>query len=271
MGSWNVPAHISGQVVVSGTGAGLSAATINLSGCASSSTTTDASGNYAFDVPAGGNCTVAPAAITRCTFSPTSRNFNPANGNLTGGFTATLSVSATLTDTTRSGTAYRVGDSFTLAVAGPPNRPVTVIQTFNGVPGSETQVGTTDSSGAWPTSGTWTYSNAGTYSQVWKVAGVAAPTLNFTVSPLVVLTVPGRTGTAFHVGDHFTIVVTGQANQTVTVNQNSGGDVSVGSTNGSGTYSTSGTWTSGNIGSYTQVWKVGGLAALPTLTFTVSN
>jgi hypothetical protein len=270
MGNWYVPAAIGGRVVIGATGAGLSGVIMNLSGCASSSITTDTGGYYSFSsVPAGGSCTVAPSAIARVSFSPASRTFNPTNGNLDASFTATLSVSATLTDTTRP-SGYRVGDSFRVDVAGPPNRPITVIQTFNGVPGSETQMGTTNSSGTWSTSGTWTGSNQGTYSQVWKVAGVAAPSINFTISPSVVMVVPGRSGTAYRVGDSFTLTVSGTPNRTVTVSQNGAPDYTMGSTGGGGTWSTSGTFTSGNIGSYTQVWKVNGTAALPTLTFTVS-
>jgi hypothetical protein len=81
---------ISGQVVVTGTGAGLSGVTVALSGGTSASTTTAASGNYSFSgLPSGGNYTVTPS-ITGYTFTPASQSFSSLGASQTQNFSAAV-------------------------------------------------------------------------------------------------------------------------------------------------------------------------------------
>jgi sugar lactone lactonase YvrE len=74
------------------------------------------------------------------------------------------------------------------------------------------------------------------------------------------------------VGDSFTLAVSGPSGQSVTVAQNGGSDVAVGSTDGRGNWSSSGTWQISDIGNYSQVWKVGGTPINPNpILFQVSQ
>jgi len=78
---------------ISGTvsGATTSGVTITLSGIGSSTTTTDAGGNYSFSGAANGNYTITPAK-SGYTFSPASRSIVVNNANVTGqNFAATSS------------------------------------------------------------------------------------------------------------------------------------------------------------------------------------
>ncbi len=94
-----------GGVSISGTitegGSPLPGATVTLSGDVSSSTTTDASGDYSFTgLPAGGNYLVTPS-LTNYTFNPTSRPYNNLTANVTdadfvGTQTAIISISGTI-------------------------------------------------------------------------------------------------------------------------------------------------------------------------------
>jgi len=78
---------ISGQVTVSGI-AGLAGVNLVLSGSASGATSTDVSGNYAFNgLISGGSYTITPSA-SGYSFSPPSQAFNGLGANQTAGFTA---------------------------------------------------------------------------------------------------------------------------------------------------------------------------------------
>ena len=78
---------LSGQLTANGLA--LSGATVVLSGSQSRSRTTDANGNYSFNVVAEGNYSVTPAE-TNYLFSPTGRTFNNLSGNQGVDFEATL-------------------------------------------------------------------------------------------------------------------------------------------------------------------------------------
>ena len=72
--------------------AGVAAATVALSGSATSSTTADSSGAYSFNgLAAGGNYTVTPSK-TNYSFTPGSRTFNSLAANQTSNFTAALNT-----------------------------------------------------------------------------------------------------------------------------------------------------------------------------------
>ena len=175
--------------------------------------------------------------------------------------TATLSVTGP-----QAGTTYYVGDSYTLTIRGAANAAVTVSQ--NG--GGQGSAGTTNSSGVLTLSGSWGSSETGNYTQIWYVAGVAAPTLSFSIRALpaatasIAVTGP-KSGNTYYVGDSYTITVTGAPNAPVTVYQNGAQSGQLGTTNSSGSWSTSGTWTTASIGTYVQTWQVAGMAA-PTIT-----
>jgi hypothetical protein len=76
---------ISGQVAEAGNA--LAGVTITLSGSQSATAITDAFGNYAFNVSAGGNYTVTPA-LANYTFNPSSAPFNNLSSNATANFSA---------------------------------------------------------------------------------------------------------------------------------------------------------------------------------------
>jgi len=91
--------------------------------------------------------------------------------------------------------------------------------------------------------------------------------------PTVTLAVTGpQNGTAFKAGDSFnlTIKAPGYANKSVSVAQNGGGPVQLGVTDAQGNWTASGTWSATDIGSYTQIWYVAGVAVAPALTFSVT-
>jgi phospholipase C len=90
-----------------------------------------------------------------------------------------------------------------------------------------------------------------------------APTLNLAVTG-------NQSGTTYHVGDSFTLTITGMgyARQAVSVSENGSAPVTMGAINGS-TYTVSGTWAAGDVGTYKQTWYVGGVAITPSLSFSV--
>jgi hypothetical protein len=184
-------------------------------------------------------------------------------------------ATAQLADLTQGVANYTVGDNFSLTVTGQPNQTVTVVQTTNGVTGSSFDFGPTDGSGNLQLNGSWAPTDAAVYTQIWSVGGVPAPTLNFVVSPSVQLVDVTRGGTDYHAGDMFTLTVKGQPNQPVSVIQNTNNTIGnspvvLGSTDGSGIFIISGTWSSSDVGTYAQVWSAGNLQARPVLSFTVN-
>jgi RHS repeat-associated protein len=86
--------------------------------------------------------------------------------------------------------------------------------------------------------------------------------------PWVKLAVSGaQSGSTYSDADTFTLTVKGAANQPVYINQNGGGRVQLGTTDGNGDWSTGGPWGSQYDGTYNQVWYVGNTAAAPILNF----
>jgi hypothetical protein len=80
---------ISGRITASGNG--LAGVTVTLSGTQSGTATTDAAGNYSFNVTALGDYTVAPS-LAGYTFSPASQTFNDLVANQTANFAASAIV-----------------------------------------------------------------------------------------------------------------------------------------------------------------------------------
>lgn len=90
---------------------------------------------------------------------------------------------------------------------------------------------------------------------------------------VVVLSNTSRPGQAFQAGDSYRLTVTGAPNATVTgsatQNGKSLGTTEYGTTSGSGVFALTGKMEAVHIGTWSQVWRVGGVAS-STLTFTVS-
>jgi hypothetical protein len=91
-------------------------------------------------------------------------------------------TSVQLTNTSRPGQTFQVGDKFTLVVTGAANQAVTGSGTQNGVSKGTTPYGNTDSAGKFTISGTMTPDTVGTWTEVWTVGGVPSAQLSFTVS-----------------------------------------------------------------------------------------
>ncbi len=103
------------------------------------------------------------------------------------------------------------------------------------------------------------------------IARVLPPKQNSNVTVTLAVTGP-QNGTAYKAGDSFVlrIMAPGYANKPVSVVQNGAGPVQLGLTDAQGNWSASGSWGASDLGSYTQIWYVGGIVATPTLIFSVS-
>lgn len=77
---------LSGRITAGGTA--LAGTTVTLSGSQSATTTTDATGNYSFNVPALGNYTVTPTKLDYL-FAPASATFNALDADRTADFAST--------------------------------------------------------------------------------------------------------------------------------------------------------------------------------------
>lgn len=109
---------ISGKVTSGGTG--LAGVTMTLGGAGSTTTTTDASGNYTFANLANGSYTVTPG-LTGFTFTPTSSAETVSGANIASvDFTAAAVVGATfsISGTVTSGGTGLAGVTMTLSGAG---------------------------------------------------------------------------------------------------------------------------------------------------------
>ncbi len=179
LGSWTVPAQISGSVTMGTSGL----ASVKVSTSSTNYTYTDSSGNYALDVTAGNNYTVTPTK-TYYIFNPASTTLSSVSGVRTANFAVKATVS--ITNTTRTGhdTDFKVGDSFRVSITGPPNQTVTCSAVWNGTDMGTTAYGSTSSTGTFTQTGTMPADVVGTWTEIWRVGPVqSTPTLVFTVSP----------------------------------------------------------------------------------------
>ncbi|HEX8130160.1 MAG TPA: carboxypeptidase regulatory-like domain-containing protein [Pyrinomonadaceae bacterium] len=78
--------RVGGRIADGGNSA-LAGVTVTLTGSQTGTATTDASGNYSFDLPRGGSYTVTPS-LANYTFNPTSLSFNSLGANQTANFGA---------------------------------------------------------------------------------------------------------------------------------------------------------------------------------------
>jgi hypothetical protein len=93
--------------------------------------------------------------------------------------------------------------------------------------------------------------------------------------PLVRITnVTRPTNTDFQIGDRFEIVITGAANQPVSVRTTFNGRMDwgpvIGQTDMSGRWSATGQFEKGDFGRWSEVWTIGGKLANPVVSFSVS-
>jgi hypothetical protein len=94
-------------------------------------------------------------------------------------YTPTLS----LTNTSRPGQPFQVGDGFRVSITGAaPNAPVTASSVQNGATQGAVAMGSTDASGSYSTSGSMSTSSVGTWLETWTVAGVALSPIAFSVA-----------------------------------------------------------------------------------------
>jgi hypothetical protein len=92
--------------------------------------------------------------------------------------------------------------------------------------------------------------------------------------PVVQLTNATRPATTdFEIGDRFEIMITGPADQPVSVRTIMNGSTDwgpmIGRTDMSGRWSTAGKFEQGDFGSWSEAWTVGGKLANPVVTFSV--
>jgi hypothetical protein len=78
-------------------------------------------------------------------------------------------------------------------------------------------------------------------------------------------------GANFNVGDTFSVTIQGPGNLPVVLSQSPGSTTQAGYTSATGTFTMTATENTGNIGSYTQVWSVGSLAASPSISYIVGQ
>jgi protocatechuate 3,4-dioxygenase beta subunit len=95
---------------------GLGGVTVSLTGSKSATTTTDASGNYSFNVEAEGDYTITPAK-THYTFSPQPAIFHVLGGNRAADFAATLNRHSITVRVTDANGASLAGATLTLTGA----------------------------------------------------------------------------------------------------------------------------------------------------------
>ncbi len=119
-----------------------------------------------------------------------------------------------------------------------------------------------------PSFGGYTFSPASqTFSNV-----NATQTMNFVVPTIALqnLTHPNLSPD-FAVGDTFQVVIHGGANQPVSVSQTPGTTTQVGATDANGNFTYATVEQTSNIGSYTQIWSVGGVQITPAISFVVGQ
>jgi hypothetical protein len=101
-------------------------------------------------------------------------------GGTSGG--SSRGVVAVLSNTSRPGQSFQVGDSWQLNITGTPNSAVSNLATQNGNSLGVTGYGSTDANGNFSLSGSFSASTVGNWTEQWSVGGVNAPSLSFTVS-----------------------------------------------------------------------------------------
>lgn len=139
----------------------------------------------------------AALAQARAEYSPTTQTQTNTTPPASTPTPATPATTVRLTNlTTGNAQQFRVGDQFRVEITGAANSTVSVLSTQNGTPG-QADMGRTDASGRLILTGSMSAKELGTWTETWKVGGVAAPTLAFSVvePPSPVKTSPAPTPT----------------------------------------------------------------------------
>lgn len=183
-------------------------------------------------------------------------------------------TSVQLVNVTTGQPNFNVGDSWKVSISGPPNSPVSVQATQNGVP-SSANFGSTGANGNFTMNGTMAAGDVGSWVENWIVGNNAPAQISFVVSSPTPANTPlymtqtqagihNDTNPAnvnlFQVGDSWTLTITGPPNTPVTGSATHNGATSTGSfgsTDSSGTKVIKGTMDSSTVGSWSEVWQVG--------------
>jgi FtsP/CotA-like multicopper oxidase with cupredoxin domain len=202
----------------------IAGATVNLTGAANATATTNASGVYTFTGLANGAYTVTPT-LAPYTFSPLSRNVTVNNGNMSGqNFTGTAPVTYSISGTIRTPSSLPIS-GVTVNLTGAANATATTnasgVYTFTGlVNGAYTVTPTLAPYTFSPVSRNVTVSGGNRTGQNFTGTAPATYSLSGTIRTPINLPVAG-----------VTVTLTGAANATATTNA-SGGYTFTGLVNG---------------------------------------
>lgn len=95
---------------------------------------------------------------------------------------ASAPTGVVLSNVSRPGQLFQVGDNFKLVITGSPNQPITGSATQNGTNSGSQSYGSTDANGQKTLTGVMDASTVGQWIEVWKVGQGVAANLNFSVS-----------------------------------------------------------------------------------------
>jgi hypothetical protein len=110
--------------------------------------------------------------------------YTPDVTGLVGAPTSTGNYTIILSNQTRIGQQnFVVGDTFQVNASGPPNSPVTITGSQNGVDFGTVNVGSTDSNGVFMLSGTEGPDAVGQWIENWSIGGQLVATFQFIVAP----------------------------------------------------------------------------------------
>jgi hypothetical protein len=165
---------------------------------------------------------------------------------------AAAAPTVTLTNTTRGGSDFLVGDNFQINISGgAPNANITMMRSYNsgGFQGPWS-VGTTDGSGNFQVNGTETSDYVGYWVEMWYVDGVQAnPTLSFYVlapTPTGSIDLSPNPCTVYPNQTYCTTTVSWSSENTssvqIWVSENGGAEVLFASSGAGGTYYAAAPW-----------------------------
>jgi len=106
----------------------------------------------------------------------------PAVRDTGGGGSAVTPTVRLVNSSGGSNSSFAVGDGWQIVVTGPPNAQVTASATQNGTSLGTSPMGTIGSNGSLTLTGTFGAGQVGTWAESWKVGGVTAGSLSFSVA-----------------------------------------------------------------------------------------
>jgi hypothetical protein len=135
------------------------------------------------------DCSVMPPAAGTVWCPAPGGGCMPVFGSVCPAGTAT---SAVLSNVSRPGQSFQVGDQWSLVISGDAGEAVTGSASQNGASVSSSNFGTTNESGQLTLGGTFGAGDVGTWSEVWQVGTGAAYPVSFTVSAVSSSTPPAN-------------------------------------------------------------------------------